>query len=134
MDARELIPHRDPMCFVDELLEYSDTTAVASATLPADHFATTDGCVLEAALVECVAQTVAADMGRRAREKGKSGMSVRGMLTSVAGFRIITRPPAGRPLRIAIRELRRMGMMLMIAGEITCDDRVVASGEMTLYA
>lgn len=122
------------MCFVDELLEYTDTTAVASAVLPPDHFAAADGRVLEAALVECVAQTVAADMGRRAREKGKSGMPVRGMLTSVSGFTILSRPTAGKPLRIAIRELRRLGMMLMIAGEITCEGQVVATGEMTLYA
>ena len=122
------------MCFVDELLEYTDTTAVASAVLPPEHFAAAGGRVLEAALVECVAQTVAADMGRRARERGKSGMPVRGMLTSVSGFTILSRPPAGKPLRIAIRELRRLGMMLMIAGEITCEGLVVATGEMTLYA
>jgi len=134
MQAQDLIPHRDPMCFVDELLDYTDTTAVASAILPAEHFAAANGWVLESALVECVAQTVAADMGRRAREKGKSGMPVRGMLTSVSGFKIHTRPPAGKPLRITIRELRRLGMMLMIAGEITCEDQSVAVGEMTLYA
>jgi predicted hotdog family 3-hydroxylacyl-ACP dehydratase len=134
MRALDLVPHRDPMCFVDQLLEFTDTTAVASATFPAEHLASAGGHVLEAALVECVAQTVAANMGRRAREKGKSGMPVRGMLTSVSGFKILSRPAAGRPLRITIHELRRLGMMLMISGEITCDGETVATGKMTLYA
>lgn len=132
--AHELIPHRPPMCFVDRLMECTETTAVAEACLEEEHFAVADGAVLEAALIECVAQTVAAALGQRARELGKTGAPKRGMLTSVSGFRIFVRPPAGKRLRIEIRELKRLGMILMISGVITCEQQTIATGELTLYA
>lgn len=122
------------MCFVDALVECTETTAAATTCLAEGHFAVADGAVLEAALVECVAQTVAATMGQRARATGKSGTPVRGMLTSVSGFKICSRPAAGKTLRIEIRELKRLGMMLMISGVITCEAQTIATGEMTLYA
>ena len=60
-DAIEsLLPHRAPMRFIDALIDCSETTATATTTFDANHFAVADGFVLESALVECVAQTVAA--------------------------------------------------------------------------
>lgn len=130
----ELLPHRPPMRWVDALIECTDTTAVATANFASDSLAVADGRVLETALVECVAQTVAAAMGHRARALGKTGMPISGMLTSVSGFRILAPALAGQPLRIEVRELRRLGMMMMVSGTVSCDGQTVATGELTLYA
>ena len=129
-----LVPHRPPMQWVSRLVECSDTTATAMAHLKDGDLAVADGSVLETALVECVAQTVAAAMGHRAKMSGKAGWPGAGMLTGVSNFRVEGRPPAGRELRIEIRELKRLGPMLMIAGVVSCEGKVVASGELTLYA
>jgi len=130
----ELLPHRPPMRWIDALAECTDTTAVATVSFADDSLAVAGGWVLETALVECVAQTVAAAMGHRARARGKSGLPISGMLTSVSDFRILARAPAGRLLRIEVRELRRLGMMMMISGIVSCEGQTVASGELTLYA
>ena len=130
-----LIPHRAPMRFIDELIECTETTAVATVCFRADSFAVENGFVLETALVECVAQTIAAALGQRAKiSQSDSGIAATGMLVSVSNFKIQTRPAAGKQLRIEIRELKRLGMMLRVAGEISCDGKSVASGELTLYA
>jgi 3-hydroxyacyl-[acyl-carrier-protein] dehydratase len=131
-----LIPHRAPMRFIDELIECTETTAVATVCFRADSFAVTNGFVLETALVECVAQTVAAALGQRAKISGQSGSGIAatGMLVSVSNFKIQSRPPSGKELRIEIRELKRLGLMLRIVGEIICDGQLVAAGELTLYA
>jgi predicted hotdog family 3-hydroxylacyl-ACP dehydratase len=131
-----LIPHRAPMRFIDALAECTETTAVATACFRADSFAVENGCVLETALVECVAQTVAAALGRRAQIQGKSSSAVAatGMLVAVSNFKIQSRPPAGKTLRIEVRELKRLGLMLRVSGEIFCDGQSIASGELTLYA
>jgi hypothetical protein len=37
-------------------------------------------------------------------------------------------------IRIEISERKRLGPMLMISGIITCEGKLVASGDLTLYA
>ena len=134
VDLATLIPHRVPMRFIDALIECTDTTATATAFFSAAHFAVSDGAVLETALVECVAQTVAAALGQRAKTHGQSGGAANGMLVTVTHFQIQSRPLAEKELRIEIRELKRLGQMLLISGSISCEGQVIASGELTLYA
>lgn len=129
-----LLPHRAPMLWIEELTNCTDTEAVARANFKADDLAVANGTVLETALVECVAQTVAAAQGERARRSGKAGASISGMLAAVTDFRVAVPPPVGKPLQIEVRELKRFGPMLLVAGEIKCDGQVIASGQLSLYA
>jgi len=129
-----LMPHRAPMRFIDALTECTETTARAHAHFTADHFAVADGAVLESALVECLAQTIAAALGYRARASGTTGASNHGMLAAVSNFKIHARPPLDQLLIIEVREVKRLGPMLLIAGIIACADQLIASGELSLYA
>ena len=129
-----LIPHRAPMRFIETLTDCTDTTARATAHFSAGHFAVADGAVLETALVECVAQTVAAALSHRARANGQSGAANNGMLAAVSNFKIHARAPLDQVLTIEVRELKRLGPMLLIAGTITCADQLIAAGELSLYA
>jgi hypothetical protein len=129
------------MRWLDALLEYTDDSAIGIATFDPDHFAVADGTPLESALVECVAQTVAAALGCRAMALGHapeggvpSASTSGGMLAAISGFRIVRRPPLGKPLRIETKELKRFGPMLLVLGTISCDGELIASGELTLYA
>ena len=130
-----LIPHRAPMRFIDVLTECTETTAVATACFREDSFAVANGFVSETALVECVAQTVAAALGQRAKnsDQSDSEIAAKGMLVSVSNFKIQSPPPAGKTLRIEVRELKRLGLMLRVVGEISCDGEIIAAGELTLY-
>jgi predicted hotdog family 3-hydroxylacyl-ACP dehydratase len=134
-DAIEsLVPHRAPMLFVDELTSCTETAATASVRLKNGHFAIADGMVLETALVECAAQTIAAAIGQRAKARGQAGPAANGMLVAVTGFEIHSRPATDETLVIEIRELKRFGMMLMISAVIFCGEQKIAEGELTLYA
>ena len=130
----ELVPHRAPMLWLDALTDFSDTTATATACFNEGSFSVADGTVLETALVECMAQTVAAALGQRVRASGKTGVANNGVLAAVSNFKILSRPPIGRTITIEIRELKRFGLMLLIAGKISCDGQLIASGELSLYA
>lgn len=130
-----LIPHRPPMCWLKSLDDCTATTATATACFANNDFAVVDGKVLETALVECVAQTVAAALGQRAQSGGgKPGPAAHGMLVATSNFKIVSRPSAGQALRIEVRETRRLGPMLLITGTISCAGQVVAGGELSLYA
>jgi len=129
-----LIPHRAPMRFIDALTECTESAAVATACFRADSFAVENGFVLETALVECVAQTVAAALGWHAQADGKTGAIHIGMLVAVSNFKIDSRPAIGKILRIEIFKRKRLGPMLMISSNISCDGQLIASGGLTLYA
>ena len=130
-----LIPHRPPMCWIKSLDDCTATAATATACFAEDDFAVADGKVLETALVECVAQTVAAALGRLARSgAGKPGAAAHGMLVATSNFKIISRPAAGQVLKIEVRENRRLGPMLLVGGTISCAGQVIASGDLSLYA
>jgi len=122
------------MRFIDALTDCTDTTATATACFGAGHFAVADGAVLETALVECAAQTIAAALGQRAKARGQSGVATNGMFVAVTNFQILSRPPAEKPITVEIRELKRLGLMVMVSTAISCEGRGIASGALTVYA
>jgi len=130
----QLIPHRAPMRWIDALTDCTDTTARATVCLHDTSFAVADGKVLETALVECVAQTVAAALGQRMAASGKTGADNHGMLAAVSNLKILSRPSLGKTLVIEVRELKRLGPMLLITGTISCEGQLIASGELSFYA
>ena len=79
-------------------------------------------------------QTAAAALGQRARARGQSGRAGIGMLAAISDFQIHSRAPAGKQLQIEVRELRRLGPMLLVAGTVSCEGQQIASGELMLYA
>jgi len=130
----QLIPHRAPMRWVEKSLDCTATTATATTRFTSEHFAVANGMVIETALVECMAQTVAAALGQRMRASGKSGAANNGMLAAVSNFKIHSRPPLDQTLTIEVREVKRLGPMLMIAGKISCGAELIATGDLSLYA
>ena len=122
------------MRWVDALIDCTDTTAIATTMFTANHFAVANRAVIETALVECMAQTVAAALGQRMRTSGKIGATNNGMLAAVSNFKIHSSPPMNLELTIEVREVKRLGPMLMIAGTISCGTRLIATGELSLYA
>jgi predicted hotdog family 3-hydroxylacyl-ACP dehydratase len=122
------------MLFIEALTYCTATTATATACFSAGHFAVADGAVLETALVECAAQTIAAALGQRAKARGQAGVGTNGMLVAVTNFQIQSRPPAEKSISVEIRELKRLGLMVMISAVITCEGRGIACGELSLYA
>ena len=118
------------MQWLRALTDCTETTATATACFNAGHFAVVNGAVPETALIECVAQTVAAALGYRSRA---TGVVSNGLLAAVTKFQIQSPPPVGPELQIAVREIKRLGPMVLIAGVVTCGGRVIASGELSLY-
>src|SRR5215470_11723273 len=123
------LPHRPPMLWIEALTRCTESQATATAMFREGDFAVGNGALLETALVECMAQTVAAAQGERAHRSGKTGASVSGMLAAVTDFRIRAPAPIGKPLQIEVRELKRFGPMMLVSGEVKCESQLLASGQ-----
>src|SRR6185295_13814840 len=116
----DLIPHRAPMRWIEELVECTDTTATATTRFTHEHPAVVNGTVVETALVECVAQTVAAALGQRLRAGGKPGAANQGMLAAVSNFKMLSPAPLDKAVSISVREVKRLGPMLLISATVSC--------------
>ena len=132
--VEKLLPHRAPMLWIDALTECTETTARATVFFDDAHFAVSAGAVPGTALVECIAQTIAAAQGQRAKWTGKTGPPSPGMLAAVANFKIHSPPPLGKEIEIEIRELKKFGPMILVSGTVTCAGQTIATGELTVYA
>jgi predicted hotdog family 3-hydroxylacyl-ACP dehydratase len=123
------------MRWINAYTEGGEKLFTATAFFTDDDYCIADGKVLETALVECVAQTVAAGLGSRQQTGGEGHrVAVNAMLVGVTGFKVHSRPPVGKTIHIEVRETRRLGPMVMIASTITCDGEVCAAGNLSLYA
>ena len=128
IDASTLLPHRAPMLMIDRLVDAGPGTAVAEATLGDGCLGVSAGRVLEAALVECVAQTAAAG-----KAVAGAGPAAPGLLAGVSDFRVFRRPAAGERLTIRIREDRQLGPLTLVSGEVLAGGERVAAGRLKLH-
>lgn len=130
-DFRTLIPHRPPMVLIDEVVEYGPRLIRARRAVRAgDPFVGPDG--LEgSALLECVAQTIAAGDALFAHSKG--GRVVRGYLTGLTGVRVMDVAAVGETLEIKADCLKRMDGMGLFDVEARVCDRLVVKGRFKLF-
>jgi predicted hotdog family 3-hydroxylacyl-ACP dehydratase len=130
-EFRTLIPHRPPMVLIDEVLQWGPERIVASRTVRAgDPFVTEDG-LDDAALLECIAQTIAAGDACFARFKG--GKVRRGYLTGLTGVKIFSRAAVGETIVVQADCLKRMEGMGLFNVSAAVGARLLASGRYKLY-
>lgn len=131
-DLEQILPHRPPMVLIDSLIRCDAETAEAAKTFTgADYGLDADGRVAEPMLIECLAQTVAAAHGYRARLHGHKPAD--GMLVGVSGFDFSRPARQGEPLRLATRITHRLGQFLVVEGSIRTGEELIAAGAMKLY-
>jgi len=126
-----ILPHRPPMVMIDALVRCEGDSAEAAKTFAAGGYGSEGGIVLEAALIECLAQAVAAFQGRQARQAGRE--PPRGMLVGVSDFAFHRPARCGRPLRLTVEVTRRLGPFVLAAGRVEQDGALVAEGNLKFH-
>ena len=129
----QLVPHQPPFRWIDALVGCTETTAMAIATVTESHFASSDGRLLEIGLLECMAQTAAAAAAWRMLDHPSPSRRDAGMLAAINDFSCAARPPFGAQLVIEIRELKKFGPLLRLAGTVHWNSRLLAHGELTVH-
>lgn len=131
IDVGTLLPQRPPYLLVDRLLHYDEELIRCAFTVPAVHLMVDDGRLSPAGLIEHVAQTCAARIGFINRYILHRPVTI-GYVAALRDFRWEELPAAGSTVETEVRVLEDHFGMTLIRATVTCADRAVASGEMTI--
>lgn len=128
---KTLIPHRPPMVLIDEVTAYGAERIQARRTVrEGDPFVAADG-LDDAALLEVIAQTIAAGDAMYAQSKG--GKVIKGYLTGLTGVKIHGRAGLGEIIEVTADCLKRMDGMGLFEAFASAGDRLLAEGRFKLF-
>ena len=128
---KELIPHRPPMVLIDEVTDYGAERICAQRTIRGgDPFVEADG-LNDAALLEVIAQTIAAGDAMYAQSKG--GKVIKGYLTGLTSVKIAGRAKVGDLVEVTADCLKRMDGMGLFEASASAGDRLLAEGRFKLF-
>ena len=114
------------MLMLDSILEVSTGRLLAEKVFQPDDYGVSEGHVLVGALIETMAQAVAAMQGLAAASRG--GLAPNGMLVGVEELTVLTPVKLGRPLEILVEITRQLRPFIMADGSISQDGSLIAKG------
>lgn len=124
-ELKKLIPQRDPIVQVDNVVSAAENEAVTELLVRADNcFVMQDGLMAENGLIEHIAQSASAFAGHRALAAGATNPPV-GFIGEVKRYRLYQRPAVGTLLRTVIEMGAEVQGITIVTGK-TC--QVAADG------
>lgn len=132
-DILTLIPQRDPILMVDELLEAAPDGGTATLTVrPGNYFLDEDGRMEEAGILEHIAQSASAVAGRHAVAAGAASPPV-GYIGEIRKFKCHRLPREGETLHTTITLGAEAGGVTLLRGETRAGNALVADTQMKIY-
>lgn len=130
IDITKIIPQRPPFVMVDHLINADEKTAETSFLILPENLLVENGYLIEAGLMENIAQTAAAKAGYEALQKNK--LIERGYIASVKNFEINSLPAVGEEIRTTITNLDTIMNMMVIGATVQSNEKIIATCEMTI--
>lgn len=119
------------MVLIDRITEYGPKTIRACRTVLQGQPFVHNGLLEDAALIECIAQTIAAGDAQYAHSKG--GKVLRGYLTGLTGLQLPSRVAVGETVEVHAVCLKRMDGMGLFDIDAKVGQRLVAKGRFKLF-
>ncbi len=124
IDIESLIPHREPIKIMTEIIALSDNFGSAAAVVN-ERWPLCDGRVVQSLVfIEAIAQTAAVVEGNKQRQEGKGG--TKGWLVGIksAEFKENT-VPVGTRIVVEVKSLYAMDNYGVIEGIVKTGDRIL---------
>ena len=130
---KQLIPQREPILMVDELLRVEGEQASACLTVcPGNIFLADDGTMEESGVIEHIAQSASAFAGYKAIEAGATEPPV-GYIGEVKKFRSYRRPRVGEQLVTTISLGPEVNGVTLLSAHTCVEEEKVAETQMKIF-
>lgn len=128
----DLVDHRGPMAFIDELVSAEGDAARCRAVIRADNPFLLNNRLPVWVLVEYMAQSVAVFAGYMRASRGTERRH--GLLLGCRNLRMAdVALEIGTRLEIEVVQIARFESLGSFAGKVTCNETVAASGTLSVY-
>ena len=132
MDADKLIPHREPVCMVDRLIEYKDQAGIVEAVVTSGNALVEDnGQLDQLAVTEMIAQACAAAKGYEGR-LSNDPMKI-GYLVGIKKLQFFGKAFVGDELKISVRTVGAISGFTVVEGKVICNKKIIAAGKIKLW-
>ncbi len=128
----QYLPHRPPIVLVDELVASDGDTHATRLLVRDDNVFAEDGRLLEAGLIEHVAQSTALGTGYAAAGAGEGEPPV-GFIGAVSRLRIERLPRTGELLETTVAMQHRLANVQVLQGTVRAAGAIVAEMEMKVF-
>ncbi len=129
--ATDLIPQREPFVLVDTVLECSDERTLTSFSFDESHILCREGKLIEAGLVENMAQSAAAGAGFRFVSKGED--IPLGFIGSVDKLKVYFMPLKGQVLKTEVVVTHKLMNITLVNCKVEVEGKVAAECNMKIF-
>jgi predicted hotdog family 3-hydroxylacyl-ACP dehydratase len=129
--AIELIPQREPFVLVDTVDDCDDVSTRTSFLIKEDHFLCRNGYLIEAGLVENMAQSAAAGAGCKFKSEGKD--IPLGFIGSVDKLKVHFLPEAGKTIKTEVKITHKVMNITLVECIVEVDGRTAAQCGMKIF-
>ena len=131
MDIKSVIPQREPIIMIDEIVNHSDEKTSTSLTIKDTNIFVEENIFQSSGLIEHIAQSSAVRMGIQTTEEGKQPLL--GYIASVKNMMIKRLPEVGETILTEIVITNQINNIIVVKGESKVDNIVVSSCELKVF-
>jgi predicted hotdog family 3-hydroxylacyl-ACP dehydratase len=131
MDIKSIIPQREPIIMIDNIINHSEEVTTTSLTILSDNIFVEDGFFQSSGLIEHIAQSSAARMGIQTVEKGIEPLL--GYIASIKNMRIERLPKVGEIIATKIIITNQIGNIIVVQGKSKVKDTVIVNCALKIF-
>ena len=129
--ATELIPQREPFVLVDAVKRCDETSTLTSFLINENHILCREGVLIEAGLIENMAQSAAAGAGYKFMSEGKE--IPLGFIGSVDKMKVHFLPEAGKTLETEVKITHEIMNITLVNCVVKVDGEMAAECGMKIF-
>jgi predicted hotdog family 3-hydroxylacyl-ACP dehydratase len=130
-DIFDYIPQRDPICLVHTIYECDSESVRTGFNIESGHFFVSNDVLMEAGIVENLAQSCASQAGYFAKQAG--GEPKVGYIANIKNLQINFLPPVNSELVSEVRVTNKVMNVTLVNAVSTCNGKEVARCEMKIF-
>ena len=131
MDIKSLIPQRDPIIMIDEIINHSDEETTTALTILKTNIFVEANNFQSSGMIEHIAQSSAARMGMQTAALGKKPLL--GYIASVKNLSIHRLPEVGETLNTEIIVTNQINNIVVLKGETKVKGTLVSRCELKVF-
>ena len=125
-----LLPHRDPIVMIDDLIESDAASATTNFKIQSDNFFICDQKFSDAGIIENIAQTAMVGGHYQLKEKGEIMQPA--FIGEIKNLKIHQRANIGQIITTKTEIINRVFNIALIRAEVFCAHELIATCEMKL--